>query len=817
MPKFSHRQTRDMNSRPDPKTGATTQPSEHRAAERIPSTTWDDNAAPVTEGPTLRELTDAGFVLLPVPLRKKAPVVEGGWKAYQHQATRPTAEQYRAWFGPRYHGNAWMACGGVSQVFVLDIDSEAADRFWRDVMGLGPAMDATVSVQTAKGHHYWFWVPADSTAKGWSYHSATNPVSFDVRGQGTGVVIPPSIHETGVVYRWVNPPKLDQERFGMLPCPPEVLTDRAARHKLDGKTGSDDRHPQAQSLADLLANPPAEGGRNDWLAKVAGHYARTEHRRAGEAGFDDYARQVAQQNARCTPPLANDELAKVTRSIWAEQLANHPDDGGAGNGRISALDITSYVYANYDSYRTPEGEPFVVARRGVRRPVMLAMTGGELQATLMADFADRGQVLPTTALQQALSILFSKGMRAQTQTLSLRACQQPGRIVVDLGEPDTTRCVWIAAEGWELHDAPPEGVVFGLGSNQALPVPSRDSNLDRLRELMTWAEADPRWRLVRGWLVASLFGNIERPMPMFLGQHGSGKSTRGWLAASVIDPRGPELGGELLGDRRDEMVSSLSQYVVAYDNISRVDQRTADRICTLVTGRNNKDRLLYTNKGASTTSFKRTGVVTAITEPGFPPDALERMIPIECDRIDKTQRVGGTNIKQGFTDAHPAILGGVFDLAVVALANWDTVRALPPEQHPRPRFGDYYDAIYAYSPEDAEAFATSTETTAREAAEDDPFIAAVAKWLAWKADRGELPCRVGVAEAWKQAESHQERIIGHEPWWPKSQAEFGKAIRRSGDGLLLLGYRVAPGKRNGHGATLMIAPEGYWEQPELAS
>jgi replicative DNA helicase len=78
------------------------------------------------------------------------------------------------------------------------------------------------------------------------------------------------------------------------------------------------------SLAQLLQNPPPEGGRNDWLTAVAGHYAR-RFRNEG-----DYRYHVAQANERCSPPLSAAECARVADSIWdAEQAKfdSEPDPG----------------------------------------------------------------------------------------------------------------------------------------------------------------------------------------------------------------------------------------------------------------------------------------------------------------------------------------------------------------------------------------------------------------------------------------------------------------------------------------------------------
>ena len=89
-------------------------------------------------------------------------------------------------------------------------------------------------------------------------------------------------------------------------------------------------------LSALLANPPAEGGRNEWLSRVAGHYAKQYRDKR-----DLYDFHMAEANIKLTPPLDDDEYSKTIESIWDTETAQHPEreasmDNGylVGNKRI---------------------------------------------------------------------------------------------------------------------------------------------------------------------------------------------------------------------------------------------------------------------------------------------------------------------------------------------------------------------------------------------------------------------------------------------------------------------------------------------------
>src|SRR5699024_12423097 len=77
-------------------------------------------------------------------------------------------------------------------------------------------------------------------------------------------------------------------------------------------------------LDDLLSNPPSEGGRNDWLARVCGHLARKH--RDDRAGYDQ---QGDQANSHLRPPLAEFEVKKTKHSSWDSEIQHHPERGAA--------------------------------------------------------------------------------------------------------------------------------------------------------------------------------------------------------------------------------------------------------------------------------------------------------------------------------------------------------------------------------------------------------------------------------------------------------------------------------------------------------
>ncbi len=246
-----------------------------------------------------QELAGWGFNVLPA--RGKSPIVK--WSDYQ--AKRSDSE-LPLWFKPNKRYNYWVNCGTISGWICLDCDSDEGEAFWRNQ--LGDVLDQTACVKTSKGHHYWFRIPeGHDPIPSWSQNNAQKDagILFDVRAEGTGAIVPPSIHESGHVYEWVRGPDYGKDVPEAL-CGPQTTEDGGEA-------------PQARSmLIHLVESPPdGEGGRNNWLARVAGHYAK-EYAPARRDAYEYHVRLAAD---KLDPPLPDTEIDKTLESLWRKECA----------------------------------------------------------------------------------------------------------------------------------------------------------------------------------------------------------------------------------------------------------------------------------------------------------------------------------------------------------------------------------------------------------------------------------------------------------------------------------------------------------------
>lgn len=257
------------------------------------------------------DLDKHGFNVLPARHKGKAPQVP--WQRFQDKRT---SDKLKVWFSGSKARNYWVMTGRISGIVVLDCDNQAAEEFWAERIGRD-LLDQTAAVKTRQGVHYYFKYP-DRPVANWSEHGERIPgVHFDLRSDGTGVIAPPSVHESGHVYEWMRGPEQMGEAPGAL---------RRTSEDRDDESGSS---APRSLLTELLGRPPAGvGGRNVWLTKVAGHYAK--HFRTMRDAYEEHVRNA---NDRLDEPLEGDELEKLIESIWkAEQRKDGQDQPNEENG-----------------------------------------------------------------------------------------------------------------------------------------------------------------------------------------------------------------------------------------------------------------------------------------------------------------------------------------------------------------------------------------------------------------------------------------------------------------------------------------------------
>lgn len=755
-----------------------------------------------------RGYIEKGWSPIPLPHKEKTPPPTG-------------CTGYTGAYVGLPEASAWAKAGGGNVAlrmpeFVLGLDVDAygdkngGDTFAEAVERLGPLpptwRSSSREDDPVSGIQY-FRVPPGRV---WADTLGAN-VEVIHHGHRYGVAAP-SVHPEGREYGWYDPdglptddvPSVDElpdlpaewvaelDRGDLADRPPKAsLSDSDAGQWLSGlRTG--DPCPPVLDVLGGAESSLSKGSRHDTARGLVLRLVRL-----GEQGHTGTATALNTLESMFLAAFGGDdrepgwgEWERMVSGAVGMVLGDPTADADKGccpaedeDGKKLALSVRlrRHVEAHYDAFPAgADGRIFVQSKQGGRAELLtknfVIRAAGHLGETA------GGLTAPAT---EAAAVLTARAMHAPPRVLALRAHYQPGRIVLDLAQTNSTRCVVVTPEGWTVQDVPPRDVVFQAAGG-ALPTPERGGSVDDLRRLLRWQADDPRWLLVKGWLPASLLARAPRPVLFLQGSMGSSKTTTGRFLVGVVDPK-PEdvLGGGFGKKRSDDETKALKSYLVAWDNVSSLSDEGADFLSRLVTGDLIEKRMLYSDADLVSISYRRTGVITGVTMPrGVKPDTLDRLILLALPRF-QGERVPEEKMSADWEYAQPRVLAGVLDLAV------DMLAGLPTAENPAQlRMADYAGALWAIDPALYDAYRDNVASARGDMADEDPFVGTLHRLLL------SLPNRTweGTAEDLQQAGIF---FVHGQDWWPKSGRSLSDALTRSTELLLAVGIAVEEWKGGG--------------------
>ena len=277
------------------------------------------------------------------------------------------------------------------------------------------------------------------------------------------------------------------------------------------------------------------------------------------------------------------------------------------------------------------------------------------------------KVVNSESITNALQVIQAKAeYEGQTIPLSLRAAWYDGNIYYDMSN-DKWQCLKISEQKWEIlnHSPSPLFVRF----NQTAQVePDRDYECDIFDKFLelTNLKQDQDRILLKVYIVSLFIPDIPHTMLILHGEKGSAKSTLQTLIKLLVDPGKPVL--LTIHNNKTEFVQQMAHnHVAYYDNVKRPPKWLSDEACKAVTGIGQTKRKLYSDDDDIVYEYKRclgfNGINISLTEP----DALDRSLMIELDRVTKENRKMEADILAEFLKLRPGLLAFILDIVATAM------------------------------------------------------------------------------------------------------------------------------------------------------
>jgi hypothetical protein len=360
-----------------------------------------------------------------------------------------------------------------------------------------------------------------------------------------------------------------------------------------------------------------------------------------------------------------------------ELLAPEPSAIAHVGGQIDperSLQVLLRLASGARFFRSAEGRLFA------RVPVDSRQEIHGLASTAFRDwlikgfFAERGEIPSPAAMRRVLTALAARArFEGGTPSVFIRVGHDGSGsadpFFIDLGDA-SGRAISIGLEGWSVVDRPavhfrrPDGLL-------ALPEPSRDGSIELLRSYVN--VSDRHFRLLVAWMAAALRPVGPYPILALYGEQAAAKSTLAKVVRLLIDPQAAPLLTVPRGTR-DLMVTAHNGWLLAYHNISVINNQLSDALCMVSTGGALAGRALFSNDERNVIQVQRPVILSGIEEFIQRGDLSDRSVYLDLPPIDPASRRREDEFWPAFHNDQPRILGGLLDAVVGGLQKLPSIR-----------------------------------------------------------------------------------------------------------------------------------------------
>jgi hypothetical protein len=324
----------------------------------------------------------------------------------------------------------------------------------------------------------------------------------------------------------------------------------------------------------------------------------------------------------------------------------------------------------------------------------------------------------------------------------------------------------------------------------ALPEPKPGGDIKRFFSLLNIQREDDQ-RLLLVWLVNAAMPSSTYPVLPLTGEQGSGKSTATRACRRLIDPNVMDVRSPPR-DTHDILIAAMHGHVLAFENLSTLQDRLCDDLCRMATGAAFGTRKLYTDDVEQQFRVARPVILNGIDELTGRSDLADRSIVLHLQPIEVCNRRTEDEIWSDFEQHHAEWLGFILDLVSGCLRLREPVGTVRERMADFSVIGHKVEHILGWKPGSfADAYRQNRDQAsllALEASAVGPVLMRLLDHTSLVVTAGDLLQRL-----YAHAQEHERR----HPGWPRSPRGLGNALRRLSPALRVAGVEVKELGRSG--------------------
>ncbi len=515
----------------------------------------------------------------------------------------------------------------------------------------------------------------------------------------------------------------------------------------------------------------------------------------GDLSAASFRKRLTKEAAKVFEEVSHleEDLGRVAVALEKEIEVEEGDEANAttlndllrGNDGQSVTERLVRYGSEAELFHDPEGEPYATVKVNGHYETWPLKSRGyknwlrhSYYVAQKEEGAEGNPGAPRTqALNDALAQLEAKcQFEGPEHEVHVRVAQRDGAIYIDLAD-DEWRAVEVTGAGWRVVSSEETPVKFKRTRGMLpLPVPDKEVGAERrLRALLNIREDDhDSWYLLLAWLVQTLRPQGPYPILILQGEQGSAKSTVERLLKALVDPSIAPL-RTTPRNEHDLYIAATSTWVIAFDNISRLQSWLSDALCRLSGGGGFSTRTLYENREQELFDAMRPIILNGISDIATRPDLLDRAIVLTLPRIEDDDRRPESEMWDDFDGCRPAIFGALLSAVSAAL------RELPHTKlEKRPRMADFAlwataaEGGFGWEPETFMRAYTGNREEANDVALDtDPVAGAVLKFMEGKDEW------IGSAtQLWKDLGKEVDEQVKQTKPWPSAPHTLASRLKR---------------------------------------